>query len=276
MKTILIATDFSESATNAAKFAAFLSNKLHTKTIILYHTFEFLPLSQDAPKGIIASAEALIKQRMEHLDELKTVISDIVNSQVDIITITDSHGLNKGINLLAQQHEVEMVVIGLSGKNRIEQLIIGSNTARLTKECKLPLLIVPLKTTFVPIEQIILACDMKNVAGTVPVKYVKNITKQLDAKLTVVHVDKGSSFNPDIIWQQYTIHELLDELQPEYHFVENKNVSEGILNFAEQRKGQMIISIMKDRGFMENLFHKSVTKHLVHLASMPLLIMKLN
>lgn len=276
MKTILIATDFSESATNAAKFAAFLGNKLHTQKIILYHTFEFLPLSQDAPKGIIASAEALIKQRMDHLEELKATISDIVDPQVDMITTTDSHGLNKGINLLAQQYDVEMVVIGLSGKNRIEQLIIGSSTAKLTKECKLPLLIVPPEVTFAPIEQLILACDMKNVAATVPVRQVKIITQQLDAKLTVVHVDKGSSFNPDIIWQQFSIHELLDELQPAYHFVENKHISEGILQFAEESKGQMIISIMKDRSFMENLFHRSVTKHLIHLASMPILIMKMN
>jgi len=49
MKTILLLTDFSDTALNAARYGAALTHQLGTSSMILYHSYEFIPIATDIP-----------------------------------------------------------------------------------------------------------------------------------------------------------------------------------------------------------------------------------
>ena len=55
MKTVLVLTDFSDAASNAAQYAAALTHQLRTSCMFLYHSYRFIPV----PELIAISSSSL-------------------------------------------------------------------------------------------------------------------------------------------------------------------------------------------------------------------------
>lgn len=70
----------------------------------------------------------------------------------------------------------------------------------------------------------------------------------------------------------FAVHTLLQEFDPEYHFTKNKEYVDGVNDFADSHKVNMIISIPKRHSFFEKLFIRSSTKKLAFHSHLPLLV----
>lgn len=145
---------------------------------------------------------------------------------------------------------------------------------KIVTEIKCPVLLIPAAVTYQPIHSAVLSCDLKEVFTTLPAVNITDLIRELNAKLLVVNIDyENRNFKPETILEQTTLHRLLDSLQAAYHYLEDKDIIHGVLQFANEKQVQMIISIPKEHGIFERLFHPSVTKRLAGLTPLPLLIM---
>lgn len=265
METILITTDFSKTASNAVKYAAQLSKALDIKSVILYHSYD----DENIDATLLHEGSLLA------LEILSETIKMYLDKKTKIELIANDLPLLMGVERICAQHKVDLVVAGSTGKGGLAKFLIGSNTINLADKCPAPLLVVPDEAEFEPIKKIVFACAMEKVKQTTPVDTISLFTRQLNSKLLVLNVAlEHKRFNPDIIPEQYEIHRLLDDLNPSYHYIEEDEVVEGIMDFVEDKGAQLLISVPKSYGFFDSLFRRSVTKKLAYDTETPLLVLR--
>jgi len=275
METIIITTDFSAASTHAARYAASLSQILRTKNIILYHSYEIPPVSTEIPLPEMENPSLSEQHSIAGLDALLSEIKPLINEQATIITVSDDQPLTSGIIKLQQQYRAELIVAGMTGKSGIEKVFVGSNTIKLIQNAPTNLLVVPHEAQFVLPKNAVFACDFNLVDQTTPVETLYQLVHRLNVQLLILNVAKPEArFDPDMIPEQFKLHELLDHLHPQYHYTEHNDTAEGIMEFAEAAQAQFVITVPKVYGFFESLFHRSVTKKLAHHTRLPLFLLK--
>lgn len=274
MGTIIIATDFSDVASNAARYAAALGEHLKIKNLILYHSYHYIIHKDKAPQEK-EYLHATHENALAALEKQKSSIKNKIPSAISIQLITDSLPLVEGVDLLAKKHQSKLVVVGTTGKSKIEKVFIGSNAASLARDSSIPLLLIPEDAIFKAFDKAVYTCDLIKVEKTTPVESLFNIVKKWRLKLLILHVAQPNTpFSPNFVAEQQQLHELMDELQPEYHYIENKNIVLGIMQFADDKAADLVIVLPKPHGFFESLFRRSTTKKLAVHANLPLMILR--
>lgn len=270
---MLVLTDYSVVALSAARYAAALTHQLETRNLILYHSRESIvvPTTFFTVSGPVESLEESLKK----ITSLKNDLRNSLGEQTEIEIRTDERSLISAVNTLVQQQHIGLVVAGITGRGRLERILVGSNAVKLAKECLAPLLIVPSMATFQPIKTVVFACDLKSVSASTPVLPIKTLIRALGARLLILNVDHdGDKFEPETINEMTDLHELWDDIQPEYHYITHKDTAAGIMEFVEQHTVELLITVPKKHGFFESIFHRSLTKELAYHTHLPLLLYK--
>lgn len=274
VKSILVLTDFSDMAANAAKYAAAVASRFKTSEIILYHSLT-VPLATDLPLVNPPVAINFYQESINKLNQLKDEIQPLVPEKTIITVRSDERTLVSAVNMLTEQHHSGLVIMGITGKSTLEKTLVGSNTITIAKECKIPLLIVPAKAVFEDIKRVVFACDLKKVSETTPTQAIKTLIHILRAKLFILNVaHEEENFNPDTISELAALHRLWDDERPEYHYTDHEDLVTGIMDFAKEYQAQLVVTVPKAYGFFEGLFHSSVTKKLAYHTHLPLLLFK--
>lgn len=276
MEAIIITTDFSEAAMNAARYAAGLSKSIGIKRIVLYHSYDNAPAATDVP---VAETDTPLAHEgsLLALEIVEREIGLVIGSDsgIAIDLVANGMPLELGVEQLAEQWLTGLVVVGTTGKSGLEKFFVGSNTVSLATSCPVPLLIVPKEAKFEAIEKIVFACDLKKVTRSTPVSEIGWWLDRFQAKLLVLNVAlEGKRFDPDMIPEQYKMHELLDGFNPSYHYEEGEDIAEEIADFAEDEEAGLVITVPKSYGFFEGLFHRSVSRKLLDKSEVPLLLLK--
>lgn len=272
---MLVLTDFSASAMSAARYAAALTHHLKTTNLILYHSNESIAMP---PTTFVSFGVPVVAPAVEDLEDmldLKNELEDLVWEQTAIEIKSDERTLTYAVNTIVQEQHIDLVVAGITGKSRLEKILIGSNTMSLAKDCIAPLLIVPASAIFQPIEKVVFACDLKRVSASTPYRVIKTFVHALGAKLLILNVDENDHhFHAGTIKEMRDLHKLWDSEEPEYHYSDHADSATGIMEFADRHQAQLVITIPKPYGFFESIFHRSITKKLAYHTHMPLLLFK--
>lgn len=272
MPTLLVLTDFSEAAMHASKYAYKLAQQYNFNRIILYHNYEVIVPATDLPVTMYDNDDILYREHMQRLAELRESLSGLVNDSVNIETMTETGFLRENINSVAQKEMADIIVMGMRGKSKLEKILIGSNTVNVAEQSDFPLLIVPDQAPITPIDNILFACDLKKVTKATPADSLSRILNIFQAKLHVLNVHDDNKHSSTETPQEISrLNQMLDNYQPEYHFVSDKDVVSAIMQFARERKISLIITIPKKHGLFEQLFNRSISEKLIYHTDIPLL-----
>ncbi len=274
MKTILIPTDFSETAENAARYAVAFAKAYGFEKIMLYNSYE-APVSIDPAMPAIQmfDIDVLKKDSESGLLKFKQIISEEINTGITVETVSEFQSLTIGVEELCKSRDISLVIMGVTGGGALEKALIGSNTISVAKNVNVPVIIVPGDAKYTALEEIVLACDFKKVAETTPVAPLKKLLDLTKAKLFVLHIstsEKETEVSPE---ECKALDDLLVGYNPEFHFVHDKHFTEAINVFADENKVDLIVTIPKKHGFFEGLFHKSHTKQLVFHSHTPIMVL---
>jgi nucleotide-binding universal stress UspA family protein len=266
MKTILVPTDFSDTAYNAATYAIALGNSLGTTRIVLYHAYELIVPVPDVPTMIpMVNPDDLRAASLEGLEKMKTELTPLIQEGTTLLIRADNTLLAATIEEVCKNEEVDLIVMGITGGSKLEEVLVGSNTSY-------PVLIVPGSAKYKPIEKIVFAADLRKVAETTPVEPLKKLLHIFNAELHVINIDHESRhFSTDTPFETLMLDTLLEDFHPEYHFIDNPNVVAGIVDFAEENKADLILTIPKKHGLFESIFKRSRTSKLAYQTHIPLL-----
>jgi nucleotide-binding universal stress UspA family protein len=273
-KNILILTDFSDVALNAAMYAATLSRQLNVPKILVYYS-DYIPSTVDVPLQNAIRQEHELKKNEERLKGLKSKLELLTNGQTPVSICIDERPLDLAVDELGQTESIGLVVMGIKGKGRLEQTLIGSNTITIARTCHIPLLIVPEEAIFGGISKIVFAAELKEVTDTIPYQTINNFIEAINAKLLVLNVDKYEEhqFNPETKAEEEGLRSQFGD-DASFHYSHQGDVATGIARFAEEQETDLIIAVPKEYGFFKGLFHRSLTKKMIYHTHIPLLLIK--
>jgi len=271
MRTILVCTDFSASAHHAMEYACMLVTRYNFPRITLYHAYQVVAPTTDIPVAPYVGTE-LYNTVERKLGDLATKVGELTGTDIVVDIRADELVMGENINEICKQEDVALIVTGVSERSGLERMIVGSTALRIAEAGHCPVLMVPPDAPVIPPQRVLLACDLEKLSEATPLNALDNVLTTFQAQLVVINVDDGNRrFSPNSVDEIYRLHHIFDKYKPEYAFVENKDIGQGIMDYAKEHDISLVITIPRYYNFLRNLFHKSTTKSLVYNSKLPLL-----
>lgn len=268
MKKILMATDFSPVALNAANYAAEMALAINADLLLLnvYH----MPVSY-SELSITVDPQELKEDAENDIKKLADELIHVTSHKVNIIPIVRMGSFLEELAELCDNVKPYAVVIGSKGSTGAERLFFGSNAVHVMKHLTWPLIAIPPGVKFSSVKKIGLACDFDHVVETTPIDEIEILVKDFNAELHILNISQQNEYDPELIYESGMMQEMLASLKPNYHFITNKNTDDAIMEFAEKNNVDLLIVLPKQHNLFDKLTHKSHTKYLVLHSHVPVM-----
>jgi nucleotide-binding universal stress UspA family protein len=255
--TVIVPTDFSDTANNAVRYAAQMLRGQYDASLIVFHVYEKAGDEEE-------TEAALVKLKEDVLQDNPVKIETRCEESGDFISSLDR---------LARHLSADLVVMGITGKNRLAQMFFGSNTLKMVERNACPVLIVPPAAQFTEIKNVALTSDFKDVDVSIPVVPIKNVLRLFAPALHVVNVNSEHyiSLTAEFLKQRDDMLRLFEEFNPQFYFIHTYEVEETIHQFALDKNIDLLITVPRHRTLFTGLYKSSTTKKLAYESAIPIL-----
>jgi len=267
MKTILVPTDFSETAENATYIACEIA-KSNNASIKLCHIYS-IPHSSST---VMIDLSDVIKEAAEK--EMEELVNQ-VKEDFPGINVSSLCVFGRFLNELEVQSEsTDLIVMGTNGSSGIEEVFLGSNTSNLIQKTETPILAIPSNFQSKSFRKALISLDTKNNNFENNIDYLIKIITILGVEETeILNVQKEEKSNFGAIERFISkVNKSFNDIKHKFTFLGNDNIESAILNHS--KPNDLIVVLSKSYGFFERLFHKSISKQLAHHSENPLLVIK--
>ncbi|HLO79885.1 MAG TPA: universal stress protein [Chitinophagaceae bacterium] len=273
MIRLLVPTDFSETSRNAVAYALDMAEFIPLSTVILFNSFDKLAAGSDGTP-LFSDPSARRNISLAALENLGNSI--LLNRKIEVKLMAEEGSLVDNLEKIVAKEHIDIVVMGINGATRMEQIMIGSSTLSVIRRLNCPVLVIPPAARYNRIRTVVFASDMKNVAETTPVNSLRKILDLFNPRIFVANVDIEHyvEISEDYKREKAEMNKLLDGFEPDYAFIRLYDFAEAIHQFATDRKADLIITAPKKHGFMEKIFTTSHTEKLAYHTHIPLLALQ--
>lgn len=263
---IIVPVDFSPTSINAATYACQWATQLDKRKLHLYHSY----IADDgvAETGV----EGVAAKSRNALLELKQQLQSLPGCP-EVTVETNQEPVLEYLNHLVQRHKAYNIVMGLTGKGKVAQKIIGSTTIKVAQEAGCPVVIVPPDCPFQPVKTVVLALQFQSrMLEKTPSPTINNMIQEAGAELLVLNVNKDivRKVSQEVNAGQHAAHMMFQGINASFHFEEGKQVPKEVVEFAAENDAQMIVAILQQHGFWHNLFKGSTTEALAFHSKIPI------
>ncbi|MCC9135446.1 universal stress protein [Pontibacter silvestris] len=279
MKKILCPVDFSKTSTKAIDYAVHIAQRAggHLSLMHVIH----IPVVDTSDTALVAN-ELLDEQMHDAGEKLKALIQ----------FVEEKHGANRGggftcnyileeglltdlAERLCKVDGYDLIVMGTTGlSSPLEELFVGSNTEAVVEEVNCAVLSIPANAQFADIEKIIYASDY-SAEDKYALNEVVGFGSLFGAPIDVVHVVKertaASTTKANEFWQE--LNEDYHDVPMQFQEVVSKHRDEGLKNYYKEANGSVLAVVRKEKGFLQELFSKSLAERMTYQADVPLLVL---
>lgn len=281
MKKVLIATDFSENAKNAAIFGYKLA--VQTKSDIEICTAMTIPAEIPQAGVIVWPMEEYHVIEEAALTELKQLKKDLeaqhaagdfkpnINFKAEPGTATDV------IKALAAKDHVELIVAGTHGAGGLSGLMLGNHARNLIDATPTPLLLIPSGFKFSPVKTIAVALDMKHKGDDfATITAIQPLATLMDATMQLVHVchegentDEAEIYLAEI---EQEVKQIAGYTKTTSLIIKQALTETGLNWLCNYGNVDMLAMVHHHRGLLASLFTGSHTKKMAGYIALPLLV----
>ncbi|MDN3723356.1 universal stress protein [Aequorivita sp. SDUM287046] len=273
MKRILVPTDFSEQAENALKVAVKLAEK-HDSQIFVLHSMEMpLHLATSSDSGSLPESLFFIKLAEKRFGDLRN------KKYLDGITINEAIGHNEiyeDIEAACKANNIDLIVMGSTGASGFKEMFVGSNTEKVVRTSKTPVLVIKNHHPVFDIEDFIFATDFSE-EGRGAMDKAQKFAKKVGAKMHLLYVNTPANFKTSTESQDL-MEKFIRGMGVENYSLNIYNdtsVEKGILNFAKYINAQLIGMGTHGRKGLSHFFNGSISEDMVNHANMPVITFKI-
>lgn len=259
MKTILFPTDFSENAGLALRFAIDLAKKAQGR-IVLVNAYD-MPYSQNV---MTTSLLDIMKESAEK--GLETLTEELKEAGVPFTTEARLGNPIRIVKQMSEELPADLVVLSTKGASGLEEVLIGSNAASILHAVEVPVLAIPQEAHVEQVKKIVYATDFRPGADGKPLDELRQLAALLDAEIMVLHVQDPDK-PADIDWSKYLT--AFHGVKCSTHVVKGRQVETEIHNFIEREKADAVALMEHRYGFIEKIFHSSMTSKVAYHTRVP-------
>ena len=270
MKRFLVPTDFSDTSKNAARYAVqMLAGKPDVK-IILYYVYDAMVAGSDG--SLLTEDEIDRTTILGHaLTNLKLELAPYGDVNMEGIA-EQGTSLVENIERFVRHHGIDMVVMGITGATKLDQILMGSNTLKLVNEGVCPVMIIPPDASYRDIKQVALTSDFKDVEGTIPFASIKRLLDLFKPTLHIINVDSDHyvEITEDYKTERRKLEKHFGAYSPQFAFMRLYDFLEAVNNYTNDNHIDLIITIPKKHSFLGSFFKTSHTTKLAYHSTVPI------
>ncbi len=267
MNTILVTIDFTDSSRNTLAYACGLFGNADF-TIRLLHAYAMPVTYTTEGVALAAMGDAFINAEDQLGKEREWAVDNFpgVQIQTKAVVANMMDALRDEIEASAPQ----LILIG--ALTDYDDLWTWDNDLLgALQDLDAPVLVIPAHVQYQPLKNIGFACDYKS-RNVAQINFIKWLVGYTGARLHVVRITRGNPHDPKArVENEALMQELLQDLNPDYHNIEDPHVIPAISGFAKDYNLDMLIVIPHRYGIWESIFKQSHTRRLARLNYLPML-----
>ncbi|WGF93787.1 universal stress protein [Aequorivita marisscotiae] len=273
MKRILVPTDFSEQAENALKVAITLAKK-HNSEIYVLHSMEMpLHLATSSDSGNLPESLFFIKLVEKRFSELRQ------KPYLQGITLYETIGhdeIYEDIETTCAKNNIDLIVMGSTGASGFKEMFVGSNTEKVVRTSKIPVLVIKNNHPDFKVNDFIFATDFSE-DGRGALDKAQKFAKKVGAKMHLLFVNTPGNFHTSVEAQKIMENFVRGMGVENYtlNIFNDNSVEKGILNFANHINAQLIGMGTHGRKGISHFFNGSISEDMVNHANMPVITFKI-
>lgn len=277
MKKILLPTDFSEVSENAIRYALEMFGKeVFGDEVAFTLLFDYYPSAPPVGLGVpgIEEDTRLIGQMGKNLS-LRCQKWQAAYPGIRMREKFTTGSVKNSIRYIAKKEDMDLIVMGTTGKTGVERVLMGSVATGLAYKAPCPVLIIPAGSRFTRPEKIVFATDFRNLEDLTILDNLLAIVQTFDPDFLMLHMtrkDKMTAEERENIDRVLEIY--FDTRKYQRYFLEQEDPATGISDFIAQHQADLLVMVGQERGFFEALFHRSVTKQVLHHSRIPLFVLQ--
>jgi nucleotide-binding universal stress UspA family protein len=281
MKTILIATDFSENSKAAARYGYELARLVKLNVILC----NAIIVPAEVPQaGLVVwpmeEYDVLMKESETELNRFKAELEQAVppeDFKPKVTCISEAGVVSEVVKTIASGHKIDMILIGVHAGKGLSQFILGNHVHSLIDNTPGPLLLVPPGAVFKPVKKIAFATEFKH-----PEHDLKTIydliawAKMFNAEVLLTHIT-DKKVEPGALTKSLDdylldISNKADYPNIYYRFIKNERIEDGLDWLCQHGQVDMLAMVHQPHNLFAELFKGSHTKKMAGQIHLPLLV----
>jgi nucleotide-binding universal stress UspA family protein len=277
MKKILVPTDFSKPAQIAVSVASNIALKAGAKVILL-HIIE-----QRGGDSYNVSGEAsnydswedklfTMKLIEKSKNQLEAEAEGLKNKGVKVSTEIRLGNAYHGMQTIITEKDVDLVVMGTSGKSKLEEMIIGSNTEKVIRYAHCPVLTINGKPGSTEYKNIVYATSLTDSEKDFS-KILKTTQELFKSTIHLVRVNTPSNFQSDAITEKQMQDFVAKTKLQNYtlNIYNDFSEEEGIIHFAESIDADLVAMATHGRKGFAHVLVGSIAEEVASHSRRPVL-----
>ncbi len=271
MKQILVPTDFSECAASAIAVAKFIAEKTGAQLDLLHllDSPAFMHLSRAGAAEVPEEVKKEKGEAQQKLNDLKTSIS---KAGVKVQTFLGMEATTQQITNHAEKHESDLIVMGSHGSSGFKEAFLGSNTQKILRRSKAPVLVVKEVPQPLKFDNIVFASTFRKDVHQAFEKILK-MAELMGANIHLLYVNMPYNFEVSSnsmgrmqeFAQNYPGHDFA------MHIYNAFDEESGILKFSHEYEIDLIATTTHGKSGFIQMLSPSITESLANHSSLPVL-----
>ena len=276
MKRILVPIDFSKEAENAARVAAHIARKTDSE-IFLVHMLE-LPVTtiDPAEMNAISSEPQIIYFMKLAREKFQKFISLPFFEGLKVVESVQFQHAFSGIIAESEKNNIDLIVMGSQGASGLQEMFIGSNTEKVVRRSKIPVLVIKKEVDKIEVNDMIFASDFNKESKSTFQRGI-NFANLFEAKVHLLYINTIHNFNTT-----KNIEKRIADFMDDFDFsnyttmiYNDISIEKGILSYARDIDADLIALNTHGRSGLSQLFNGSIGQELANHALRPVITFKI-
>ena len=276
MKKILVPVDFSKDSKRALRFGAELAAKSGAVIDILHAntTAAYLPLMPEYYSTEVAEMTTYEEGVAADVEDLKTSLKAYKKFEnLDIQMRIEEGFLHTSINAAIEADNCDLVVMGTKGATGATEFFVGSNTEKVIRTAKCPVLVVPNRYGEFKLQTVVLASTLRPDQGIAFVELAK-FQQYFNFEVKVLYLN-----DPAMFGTMAELEQAVDNFSKSaglqnveiYRSSSTFNEDQAILMFAKEVQADMIAMATHQRQGLSHMMFGSLTEDTANHSEIPVL-----
>jgi nucleotide-binding universal stress UspA family protein len=261
MKQILVATDFSTSASNAMEYALGLAKVLEMEVCAIHAIHPTEGINNNTYNAIFID-EYYNNKRTALKEWADAISSKDEYKDVEVTTVCGVGFLKNVVSKYVDENHVDLLVMGVTGSTGITG-IVGSNASMIVSVIKIPTLVVPLESKFTHEPVITLATDYETRLSALDVNALNEMIKAFGSeKMDVLYVsEKDEAKNVET--GESRLRSLIKHSELTFNYLSASRPLTGIMDFVSAHETDILCLVKHHHNVLYRLFNKSTVNQVI-------------
>jgi nucleotide-binding universal stress UspA family protein len=276
MKRILIPTDFSDCAEKAITFAV-QSAKILPAEIILLHALDIQGSLYTDYMGVTKEYnKALQNQFLHKLNSIKDNLGK--DEKISLKAIVSRNSLKNAIAEVADDYDIDLIIMGTLGASGIKKVFFGSNTSSVIGNSKIPVLVIPPGYEWKKPESFLFTTHhfekdpaILDFIFEISNLYMAGVNAAVFSNKEKDTAETLLQHTNQILEYEKFIRRNYEELTFTTQHIFGKNFIESLQNYITENDVDILTMVFHKRDFLQMIFNPGITRKMSYQTKIPLL-----